>query len=105
MSARAKASRFSQIMLKIPAAQQNITVGAAAVSGSEGAGGLYGHYGFTSDTIIDLTNAAYQTSAAVSGNYCGGLYGVLETSGGLTITSGNTAKTYSTMKAGIPAGE
>lgn len=75
------------------------TIG-GSVKGNAAAGGLYGRYAYTTDTTLTLTDAALQTTATVSGGNCGGLYGELATSGGLTITSGNTVVSYSTMSTG-----
>lgn len=69
-----------------------------SVIGNNGAGGLYGRYGFNSAASLNLND--YNTTATVSGKYCGGLFGVLETSGGLTLSSSNTAKTYATTSNG-----
>ncbi|MCR5143353.1 MAG: hypothetical protein K6C68_12685, partial [Ruminococcus sp.] len=55
-------------------------------TGNNGAGGLYGRYGFNSVASLNLND--YNVTATVSGKYCGGLFGVLETSGGLTLSSG-----------------
>ncbi len=78
-----------------------------SVTGNNGVGGFYGKYGFSSVASIDLND--YNTTATVSGKYCGGLFGVLETTGGLTLTSSNTTKSYSysttsTGKAGYFGG-
>lgn len=79
---------------------------AGTVKGETAAGGLYGHYGYASAASVNLTDAAYQTTAKVSGGYCGGLFGELETSGGLTITSYDSdsssvvEKSYSTTSDG-----
>ena len=78
----------------------NITVGAAEVKGSTGAGGLYGRYGYTGNKKIDLTSSSFSTSAQVSGGYCGKLFGVLETSGDLTVTSNNSEISCSTLSSG-----
>ena len=69
-----------------------------SVTGNNGVGGFYGKYGFSSAASIDLND--YNTTATVSGKYCGGLFGVLETTGGLTLTSSNTTKSYSTTSTG-----
>lgn len=77
---------------------------AGNVKGNTAAGGLYGHYSYTTAASINLTDAAYQTTAKVSGGYCGGLFGVLETNGGLTITSKKDSsiveKSFETMSIG-----
>ena len=77
---------------------------AGNVKGNTAAGGLYGHYSYTTAASINLTDAAYQTTAKVSGGYCGGLFGVLETNGGLTITSKKDSsiveKSFETMSTG-----
>lgn len=75
------------------------TIG-GSVKGDAAAGGLYGRYAYTTATTLTLTDADFQTTATVSGGFCGGLYGELATNGGLTITSGNTAVSYSTMSTG-----
>ena len=79
----------------------NISVGAAQVKGTTGAGGLYGHYKYNSNATINLSAAGFNPSAQVSGGYCGALFGVLETSGGLTVTSNNVDPfNCSTMSSG-----
>ena len=80
------------------------TTVAGNVKGNTAAGGLYGHYSYTTAASINLADAAYQTTAKVSGGYCGGLFGVLETNGGLTITSKKDSsivgKSFETMSTG-----
>jgi len=79
----------------------DITVGAVNVKGKVAAGGLYGHYVFSSDQTIDLKNTTIDVANAhVSGGYCGTLYGVLETNSNLDITSNNTAVSCSSMSSG-----
>ena len=75
------------------------TIG-GSVKGSTAAGGIYGRYGYNSSASIDLTATVWQTTAEVCGGYAGGLFGVLSTKGGLTITSNNTEKSYETMTSG-----
>lgn len=80
----------------------NITVGAVNVKGKVAAGGLYGHYVYSSDQTIDLNHTTINVSDTRVGGagFCGTLYGVLETSGNLTITSDNTAISCSSMNSG-----
>ncbi|MGN0583485.1 MAG: beta strand repeat-containing protein [Oscillospiraceae bacterium] len=69
------------------------------VTGTSGAGGLYGYYKCIDTArdetvpVIDLNS--YNVTAESYSKYCGGLFGVLETTGDLTITnSSGTAKSY-----------
>ena len=69
------------------------------VTGTSGAGGLYGYYKCVDTArdktvpVIDLNS--YNVTAESYSKYCGGLFGVLETTGDLTITnSSGTAKSY-----------
>ena len=82
----------------------NQTGSAIPVSGSitsdAGAGGLFGHY-TNSETEFDLID--YNNTATVDGQFCGGVFGVLENStaltvkntgaGTLTVNSGTTGNT------------
>ena len=66
-------------------ALSTLSVG-GSVTGNNGAGGLYGSYGYTVAETLNLNS--YNVTATVYGKYCGGLFGVLSTTGGLTISSG-----------------
>ena len=74
-----------------------------SISGANGAGGLFGHY-TNYATEFDIAN--YNNTATVYGQYCGGLFGVLEnnksdseTSLALTIKNTNNTGTFS-VKSG-----
>uniref|UniRef100_UPI0026EB6B0D beta strand repeat-containing protein n=1 Tax=Ruminococcus flavefaciens TaxID=1265 RepID=UPI0026EB6B0D len=90
------ASSTSAIHLKASAGAgdspiSSLTIG-GTVKGKSGAGGLYGYY-TTGASSIDLND--YTVTARSYGQYCGGLFGVLETNGDLTIkNTGNAAKSY-----------
>ena len=60
------------------------------IKGTNGAGGLFGRY-TNSAAVFDL--AGYHNTAAAEGNYCGGVFGVLENSTSLTIQNTNNAGT------------
>ena len=71
------------------------------VTGALGAGGLFGHYTNVSSGDFDLAN--YNVTATVNGQYCGGLFGVLENQKGsletavsLTFKNTSNAGTLST---------
>ena len=75
-----------------------ITFG-GSVTGTSGAGGLYGYYkciDTAGDETVPVINLnSYNVTAKSYGRYCGGLFGVLETTGDLTITNSDaTAKSY-----------
>ncbi|MEE5993292.1 MAG: hypothetical protein V3G42_08630 [Oscillospiraceae bacterium] len=70
------------------------------VTGALGAGGLFGHYTNVSTAEFDLEK--YNVTATVEGEYCGGLFGVLENQKGnletalsLTFKNTNNAGTIS----------
>lgn len=90
------ASSTSAVHLKASAGADDspissLTIG-GTVKGKSGAGGLYGYY-TTGASSIDLND--YTVTARSYGQYCGGLFGVLETNGDLTIkNTGNAAKSY-----------
>ncbi len=71
------------------------------VTGTTGAGGLYGNYkvedvaGDNDVPEIDLND--YTVTATTYGKYCGGLFGVLESTGDLSITNSGTEKQYSSQ--------
>ena len=65
------------------------------ITGNVGAGGLFGHYTNTKDEIFDLSS--YQINTTVYGQYCGGVFGVLENnrksdSSATSLTLKNTNK-------------
>lgn len=90
------ASSTSAIHLKASAGAgdsplSSLTIG-GTVKGKSGAGGLYGYY-TTGASSIDLND--YTVTARSYGQYCGGLFGILETTGDLNITNtGSAAKPY-----------
>lgn len=53
-----------------------------SITGGSGAGGLFGHY-TNSATEFDLID--YNNTATVDGQFCGGVFGVLENSTALTV--------------------
>ena len=53
-----------------------------SITGGSGAGGLFGHY---TNSASEFDLAGYNNTATVDGNYCGGVFGVLENSTALTV--------------------
>ena len=88
-----KLDSSAKVMLSESTDLSSLTVG-GTVTGTNGAGGLYGYYKYLKNGDIDINN--YNVTAQSYGKYCGGLFGVLETSADLTITNSvETAKVYS----------
>lgn len=66
-----------------------------SITGGSGAGGLFGHY-TNSATEFDLID--YNNTATVDGQFCGGVFGVLENSTALTVK--NTGAGTLTVNSG-----
>lgn len=67
------------------------------VTGTNGAGGLFGYYGnVTTNNAFDVK--AYNNTASVYGQYCGGLFGVLENK--MVSSSANTLTITDTTSSG-----
>lgn len=93
-----KLDSSARVTLSGSADLSSLTIG-GTVTGTNGAGGSYGYYKYLEDSTLDLNN--YNVTAQSYGKYCGGLFGVLETSADLTITNnGDTAKAYSSNSGG-----